>query len=400
MNRKTIYTIAIILIIFFVFLNPFRKRRTSEVPPPYVRSDTVEMLSDYITANFEPPAEYLASKFRDHSIVFVGEFGFVKQQVDVIRQAIPKLYERGVRVLAVEFALFEDTPRIDEILTADAYDEIAVHEVLFNRLVIWGFDDYAQLFQAAWEINANRSEGEEPFRIVGLSVPIQWEFLVKERDMRDPEVIAKVYKHGAPDEFMAKTIIDEFVRKDVRALVYTSLQHVFTKFVITDYAERARELGLNEDRRAGNIVYDRIGSDATTVIFHAPWPYNRSQALVTHPAEGAIAKLLESLPEEYHFAGFDTHGTPFGDLDSERNDFAKGHDDLTLGQLCDGYIITGPITAFEPVTQIPGFITDDNLEEALRRFPGPNMDPVSAEELNTYIGSLIENSQKIFERFD
>ena len=94
MNRKTIYTIGIILIIFFIFLNPFRKRKTSDVPPPYVRSDTVEALSEYITANFESPAEYLANKFRDHSIVFVGEFGYVKQQVDVIRQALPELYER------------------------------------------------------------------------------------------------------------------------------------------------------------------------------------------------------------------------------------------------------------------------------------------------------------------
>jgi hypothetical protein len=399
MNRKTVYTIAIVILMFFLFFNPFDKKKEGNVPSPYLRGDTLEEITTYFTANYQSPEEYLAGKFRNHSLVFLGEFGRVQQQVDVVNRAIPVLYKQGVTTMGIEFALYEDTPRIDKILTAPSFDEAAVQEVLFNRMVLWGFKEYVELFRTAWKVNSERGDGEAPFRIVGLSVPVSWEYLVDERDMKKPEVIAQVYDQGIPDVFMAETIIREFVQKDVKALIYVSLQHAFTKFIVTEYAKSARDIGLADDRRAGNIVFDRIGEKAATVIFHAPWPDNRAQTLVTHPVEGALDKLMEEIPEEMYFAGFDTNGTPFGELDSERNDFAKGHEDLIFGDICDGYIITGPIAGYEPVGQIPGFVDEKNLAEAILRFPGPNIDPITVEEMNTYIGSILESTKAIFDRF-
>lgn len=399
MNRRTVYTVIVIILVFFLFFNPFRRRSQDDVPQPYVANEVLDELSGYLESHHRSPEVYLAELFRDHSLVFLGEFGRVSQQVNVVSRSIPELYERGIRHMGIEFALYEDTPRIDAILTADSYDEDAVHEILFNRMVLWGYQEYADIFRYAWELNSGLPEDSPPFRIVGLNVPIRWDKLENERDMRDPEVIARVYENGVPDIFMAETILEEFVRKDRKALVFTSLQHAFTSFVVEPYAEKAREMELPDDRRAGNIVYDRVGNAAATVLFHSPWPYKRAQALVTRPVEGTFGRLIPVLPEDMRFAGFDTAGTPFGELDAERNDFAEGYDNLVLQDLCDGYIITGPISSYETVTPIPGFIDEDNIDEALLRFPGPNVDPVPVEEMNTYIANVVDSTQKIMDRF-
>ncbi len=233
-------------------------------------------------------------------------------------------------------------------------------------------------------------------------MPINWEYLENEKQMQDPEVIKLIYEKGVPDEFMAETVMREFVRKGRRALIYTTIQHAFTSFRTIEYAEKARKVELGDDRRAGNIVYDRIGDEAATVLFHSPWPYKRAQALVTYPADGAIDRLMENLSDDtaYVYAGFDTHGTPFGELDSDRNDFSYGYDErLSLADFCDGYIITGPIGDYETVTLIPGFINDSNIAEAIARFPGPNIDSVTVDEMNSFIAGVLDSRAKIIDRF-
>ena len=46
MNKRTIYTIAIAVIIIAVFFNPFKRRSTTNEPMPYVRSDVISELTE------------------------------------------------------------------------------------------------------------------------------------------------------------------------------------------------------------------------------------------------------------------------------------------------------------------------------------------------------------------
>ena len=109
---------------------------------------------------------------------------------------------------------------------------------------------------------------------------------------------------------------------------------------------------------------------------------------------------MEELPPELQFAGFRTLGTPFGDLDSDLNDFSRGYEqDLLLKDFCDAYIITGPIASYETVIPIPGFIDQSNIDEAIANFPGPNIDPVTVEEMNSYIANILESRKQILDRF-
>ena len=399
MNRRTVYTIAIVVILFFLFFNPFKRKSRTDIPKPYTSSTVLAELTEYVEASGKSPERYLADLFRRHDIVFLGEFGLIKQQVEAVQRAIPLLYESGVRNLGIEFALFEDQSRIDEVLLSAEYNAASVHEILFNRMVIWGYEEYAGLFEAAWRLNASLDDGDKPFRIVGLNLLLDWNLLVEERDMRKPEVVAQLYANGIPDVFIAETIMDEFVRKGEKALIYTSMEHAFTGFESADYVENAKKMNLADSRRAGNIVYDNIGNRAATVLFHSPWPDRRAQTLISFPLDAAVDRLLEELPEESRFFGVDVIGTPFGALDADRNDFARGQDDVTLADMCSGYIATGLFKEWTPTAPIPGFINDANFEAAVRDFPGPNIESTTVEEMNSYISGVADSRAKLVERF-
>ncbi len=68
-------------------------------------------------------------------------------------------------------------------------------------------------------------------------------------------------------------------------------------------------------------------------------------------------------------AGFDTHETPFGDLDGDESIYCQGYPDFNLATICDGYVFLKPIVEFEGCTLDPDFISDENFDKAMKRFP-------------------------------
>jgi hypothetical protein len=400
MNRRAIYTIGIAVILFFLFFNPFKKKTEQEVQRPYVATATMETLADFTNRTYQTPEDFLSTMFKTYDIVFLGEMSQIKQQVEVVDRSIPVLYKNGIRNLGIEFALYEDQAEIDRILGADEYDSAAVDEVLFNRMVIWGYQEYADLFRTAWELNHGLPEDSTPFRIVGLNVRQNWELVASERDLKKPEIVAQVFAEGIPEVKMAEVIIREFIRKREKALIYTSIHRAFTDFETVHYTESAKDTELSDTRRTGNIIHDEIGDRSATVLMHGPWPYERAQLLSIFPANGVFDSLLEELPPERQQFGLKVAGTELGDVRIGRSDFAYKHDSLTLSDVCDGYIVTGPIIEYEVVHAIPNFITQENLAVAIRDFPGPTVvEEIDEVELNKYIEGLLQNRLKYLERF-
>lgn len=367
---------------------------------PYVSNETRETLADFVNETYQTPGQFIVSMFDDHDIIFLGEMSQIKQHVEVIHSAIPLLYENGIRHLGIEFALYEDQRNIDRVLTADTYDEGEVKQILFNRMTIWGYQEYADLFRTAWELNQNLPEGAEPFRIVGLNVRQNWEVVESERDLRKPEIVAQVFADGIPEVAIADAIRREFIRKGEKALVYVSVRHAFTDFETIHYTENAEKTGLDETRIAGNIIHDEIGERSATIMMHGPWPYQRAQLLAVYPANGVFDSLMEDLPEDRRFVGLQIKGTELAEISAGRSDYAYKYNNQKLGDLCDGYILTGPIVKYEVVTPIPEFITEGNIDEALRNFPGPTVvEDVDVAGLNEYIAGIAANRAKYLERF-
>jgi len=389
--------VAIVLLFVFV-IDPFGlfKPKQTVAAPKATVSELTSLKSAY-AQDAHPASQYVVGLFKSHEIVMVGELGRISQQVDFVASLIPDLYKAGVSNLGTEYALASDQKQIDRVLTASTYDAKAVDQILFDRMVIWGFKEYADLFHAAWQFNQTLPKGEKPFRIVGLSVTQEYQYLKSQKDATDPEVVKKVMANGIPDVFMAQVIQKEFIDRGEKALVYMSFDHVFTTYRNKQYTDRGKTAGITNTERTGNIVYDRIGTKAFSVCLHSPWSEPNG---LGYPVGGAIDALIKTLLAGSQSAGFTLAGTAFGNLPVKNPLYATGEPNLTLAGMFNGYVILGPISEYKAVTPIPDFINEANLATAITYFPGPNIpSTTTAQDLNNFIANMSKNMDVMLKRF-
>jgi len=390
--------VAIVLLFVFV-IDPFglfKPKQTIAAPKATV-SELASLKSAY-AQDARPASQYVAGLFKSHEIVMIGELGRISQQVDFVASLIPDLYKAGVSNLGTEYALAADQKEIDRVLTAPTYDARAVDQILFDRMVIWGFKEYADLFHAAWQFNQTLARGERPFRIVGLSVVQEYQYLKTQQDATNPEIVKKVMTNGIPDVFMAQVIQKEFIDRGEKALVYMSFDHIFTTYRNKQYTDRGKAAGILNTERTGNIVYDKIGAKVFSVCLHSPWSDQNSLA---YPVGGAIDALIKSLPAGTRNAGFTLAGTAFGKLPVKNPLYATGDPNLTLDGMFNGYVILGPLSEYRAVTPIPDFINAANLATAITYFPGPNIpSTTTAQDLNNFIANMSKNMNVTLKRFN
>ncbi len=401
-RRNTTALILIVAVAFFFFvLDPIGLFRSKpHLQKPAVSPTELSTLSKSYRQEAKSPQDYLTGLFGSHEVVFLGEMGEIREQVDFVAGLIPDLYRHGVHLLGTEYALSSDQSKIDRILTAKTYDEKAVQQVLFDRMVLWGFKEYANLFHAAWKLNSSLPAGSPPFRILGLNVRQEYKYLQNQNDANNPDIVKKVFANGVPDVHMADVIDSTIVAKGEKALIYTSIQHAFTRFRYKNYEEKSRKAGLGDGRSAGNIVRDRIGDKAVTVLFHSPWPDTSGPGGMGYPVGGTLDALLESLPEGERTGAMTITGTPIGKLPVKNQAYAYGYQSLTLEEMTTGYLFLGPIASYHAVTPIPGFIDSGDLAQAVTDFPGPTINPkTSTQDLNGFISRMSDTISKSLANF-
>ena len=215
---------------------------------------------------------------------------------------------------------------------------------------------------------------------------------------------------GLPSVFMAKIIQEEFVDTGTKALIFCGVQQALTNYRNIKYEENTRESGFREVRSAGNIVYDRIGPRAATVLLHYLWPDEDAMYRVARPVGGAFDALMGGLDRDRIQGAVRTGGTPFGELAVSQGIYAYKHENLTLKDLCQGYIIMGPLHEHTMVTAIPDFISVENINEALRDFPAPKDTlptikepdkdaPAAAQYMNNLIAGYTQNVSRVLDLF-
>lgn len=402
MDKRRVIFIIIIVAAFLLIFNPFSRRRATDgtVVPPRVEREELEAAVTFLRDNHRAPEQYLADAFRDHTIVFLGEFPKIRRNPLLVQAAIPVLYEHGVRHMGIEYGLHENQARVDRLITAPEYDEAVARELLFEWVPLWGYQEYADVYRAAWRFNRDLPDGAQPFRIVALNVRQNWEHIQQEDDLQNPEVVRKVLANGIPDAYMAEVITKEFIHKGHKALVYCSMQRAITDYRHWEYEQNAREQGLDETRRMGNIVHERIGSKAMTVFIHAPWPAPEKDTQLAYPVGGIIDHGMRQLPKETRRSGFDVASSPFGETTITETVYAEGYDDLRFADLVDGYITLGMFGSYQAVSPIPEFINESNVEEAIENFPGPKDPGMDVRTLNNIIKNDTENIERVVRQFN
>ena len=402
MKRNTLLIVLVAVAGLVLVLNPlqFFNRDSGAPRRPVPNPGKLSALLQFAESTWRSPADYVVSAFARHDVVFLGEFFKIKQNVDLVQDLIPRLYAAGVRNLGIEYALSDDQSEIDSLLAAPAWDDGRARAITFHWLVTWGYQDYVDLYRAAWQVNRARAAGAQPFRIVGLNVHQNWEYLATQKDLGNPAIIAKIFGNGVPDGNMAGVIDREFIRTGEKALVFCGTQHIFTRYRSRAYEKNAAEMKLAETRRAGNIVYQKIGGRAFSISLHAPWPDGTQKTGLAYPVDGAIDALIDALPPDKRSAGWDTAGTPLGALPLVHSSYAEDGPGGTLADLFDGYVVQGPIAAYAMVTPIRDFITPAKAELAGREFPGIKpAAPPTVEQLNQTIVDDVEALAKVLAQF-
>jgi hypothetical protein len=371
-----------------------------------------EQLKAYVRSHYMTPEEYVLSKFKDHDVVFLGEYHRFKHDPELVQHLIPLLYQSGIFTLATEFARREDQPLIERLLNAPTYEESLAREITFNEFVFWGFQEYVDIFKAAWQLNHGLPKDARKFRILGVNCSPDWSFVQKEEDRANPAVMRKVWR-GCDEGDYAHVILGEVVAKKEKALVYSGIHHAFTVYRQPAYDEAAQSFVRFGDVRMGNHVYHAIGKRAFTISLHSPWPpsegYSKPE---TYAADGYIDAAMGEIEPSFRRAGFDTSGTPFGGLPGEKSIYKYGYDGFTfifkfiqdmlqngvgggtvlrwahydfkftLGMFCDGYIYQMPLREYEGVTPIKDFVNEKNLPQARLQSPNPRFRNASVEDFN------------------
>lgn len=400
-SRRNVVTIVLVFAALFLFIDPFGFFPSrGSINPAGIEADEVQTGVGYIRENHMSPVSYVVDLFSDHDIVFLGEFGRLKQHVEFVHELIPALHEAGVRHLGLQYAAQSDQDRIDTLLTASEYDQEAVEEILFNRLVVWGFQEYAEIFRTAWEVNQDLDPGEEPFRIRALNIQRDYSAIETPEDAEDPDTIRGMLSQGIPDQAMAEEVLTHFVDEGHKALVFSQIEHAFTGYARPQYRDRMAELGFDDAERMGNIVYDRIGDRAVTVYLHGPWPDSESPTQVGYAADGLVDAVIRRLPGEYKVGGFDVAGSPFAEVSIDSGTYAYNREDLSFGDVTDGYVYFGRVTELSAVTPIEGFFNEENIDEAVRNFPGPSPEDAGPRELNRYLSQMADSLERAIDEFN
>lgn len=350
-----------------------------KVPLPEITDSQVQVLKAYLAEHRMSPEEYVVSKFDDHDIVILGEQHRAKQDPTLVQKLIPHLYEAGVYSLGIEFGRREDQPLIDSLLNADEWNEQLARRIMLQQFVHWGYREYVDIYKAAWELNHTLEPGQRKFRILGLNGSPEW-WHVQSSEDRDKYSVMKLVWHGETEADYAQVLLDEVIAKGEKALAYCGIHHGFTEYLQPKVWNDSC-VGLVEDR-FGRHLYNEIGKRVITIYLHHLWTgvhgYDDDDV---YPADGIIDALMAKLGPEWYPVGFDTRGTPFGELTGETSVYSNCYENFTLGDFCDGYIFQMPISEFNPVTCIDGFFNENNLEYVRRNSPNPNYRDVSLERL-------------------
>ena len=109
---------------------------------------------------------------------------------------------------------------------------------------------------------------------------------------------------------------------------------------------------------------------------------------MVYPAGGVIDVLM--LEEGPRPVGFDLAEGPFGEIPAEDSVYRHGYEEFNLADFCDGWIYTKPISKYEGVTPVPGWVNESNLERVRAQSPNPKYRHDSIEQFNTGIAQDAE----------
>ena len=288
-------------------------------------------IAAYLREHAETPVNYVMSKATSHRVTIIGEGHWLKQDVTLVAALIPLLQKADLD-LAAEFFPAAEQARIDALITAAKWNEQEANAVM--RAAAWPYQEYRDLLRTAWSANQG---AKRPIKILALSPPLDWRKVLLPR--------GETY-----ESFMADLVSRHLKEARRNLVVYCGMHHAFTRYYQAELNKDARASAYMD--RMGNILSRRLGEQVFLITLHKPtWCGNPEQRSYCLPFGGRIDCEATEVGRPL---GFDVVGSPLAEMLFDRGDYyAYGHVALRFVDYTDGYIWSGPIESFRPVTIIP-----------------------------------------------
>jgi hypothetical protein len=327
------------------------------------QSYTPEMVAFIRTKALSPQA-YVIEKFKTHDVILLGEHHLVKQNLQFVTQLIPELYRNGIYAIGMEFGAAEDQHTLDSLVLAPAYDEQTARQIMFHYNVTWGYQEYIDVYKAAWKFNHTLPANARKFRILNLSYVFQWKGFDGNRDQ---ESMSRVFPKGTVDKFRAQVIEREILKSDDKILALVGTPHAYTRYGSPYYLFNGDGFCGFDKSWLGNRLYVRHTDKVFSILLHQPFIKEvDGQYLWVSPAKGSIEAIMAQ--NQHKPVGFDLARSPLGQL-SDDSQHALCYPEFTLGQFFDGYIYLAPLKKLEGCTPIEEFVNEQNIQHALEQFP-------------------------------
>ncbi len=363
---------------------------------------TDAMLDKYLQKHYKTPEDYIIETFQSKDVVLLSEDHAVRHNLVMCRNLLPALYKAGVYNFGMEFGAEEDQHTLDSLVTAPEYSEAVARRIMFNYNVGWVFNEYMDIYRAAWELNRSLPEGSKPFRILNITYRFKWSACKEQYfGIRTPATISEIFDKGNTEFFRANLIKQQILDKNEKILVICGFGHAYTKYKTPYYDYREENFYRFDENRMGNILYRHAPDKVFTILLHYPFDSRKyGHAIQYAPADGYIDRAMAR--NDNKPAGFNLVQTPFGNL-KDTSVYSIGYPNFKLSDMADGYIFYKPFDQFEGCTIDSLFLTEENWPEVLLNYPDKDVQqpPKNKEEYLSHIGRYIDlpfryrNLQKI-----
>nr|ART41054.1 L365 [uncultured bacterium] len=296
---------------------------------PHAQNDSP--ITAYLREHAETPVNYVMSKATSHRVTIIGEGHWLKQDVTLVAALIPLLQKADLD-LAAEFFPAAEQARIDALITAAKWNEQEANAIM--RAAAWPYQEYRDLLRTAWSANQG---AKRTIKILALSPPLDWRKVLLPR--------GETY-----ESFMADLVSKHLKEARRNLVVYCGMHHAFTRYYQAELDKDARARAYMD--RMGNILSRRLGEQVFLITLHKPtWCGNLEPRSYCLPFGGRIDCEATEVGRPL---GFDVVGSPWAEMRFDRADYyAYGHVALRFVDYTDGYIWSGPLESFRPVTIIP-----------------------------------------------
>jgi hypothetical protein len=359
-------------------------------------------LTDYLTAHPQTAEEYVVSRFKTHDVVFLGESHVTRQREVFLQRLIPLLYKAGIHTLGYEMGCSEDQALIDRLINAPAYDEAAAFEILAHWDLGWTFQEYADVYRAAWTLNHSLPKGAPKFRILGIDIrpdyhrlPVSADPMVAFRPTLDPktaETLRGIIVGGTDRDLTRNTRMAEILRREVlsqgqKALMFNGAGHSTTRHL------RPNRSGAGERRMVvGYMIHQEVGDRVMGVLLGGPGTLFGGSKV---PGEDPILNgVLASLSAGRDSVGFDTKGSPLG----TQTVMAAARESLKMEDLWDGLTFISMKTPWTASTINTTYLTEARVKQAKAEGTIPNLPAITLESLKKDIAGAAAHVTELIKK--